>query len=348
MYLIFNPALSSALERLSSEPSLGARICSSIERLKTALPKKDDVIIIDIADIEPSALRKRLSSPNAMIALYDPDKIKIPRLLSYQHAVYLPYDYSEDELGKAMECAERIRDEIGTLKDMLVGDSEVMEALRRTIERIIKTRQRIFHIAGETGTGKNLVAQYIRQVCLPKNRRSVYESCCALDGELAESRFFGHAKGAYTGATDQVDGIVSMADGGILFLDEIEDLPLGMQSKLLHLMETGEYRSIGDDRMKKSEFMLITASNIDMQRMVMEKKMRNDFYHRISGITLRMPSLSEHMEDIPRLIEHIEEAIGVSVQDRITDYAPFLSREWSGNVRELFNAVRMYHIGLPG
>ena len=81
---------------------------------------------------------------------------------------------------------------------------------------------------------------------------------------------------------------------------------------------------------------------------VMEKKMRNDFYHRISGITLRMPSLSEHMEDIPRLIEHIEEAIGVSVQDRITDYAPFLSREWSGNVRELFNAVRMYHIGLPG
>ena len=128
------------------------------------------MIIIDIADIEPSALRKRLSSPNAMIALYDPDKIEIPRLLSYQHAVYLPYDYSKDELGKAMECAERIRDEIGTLKDMLVGDSEVMEALRRTIERIIKTRQRIFHIAGETGTGKNLVAQYIRQVCLPKNR----------------------------------------------------------------------------------------------------------------------------------------------------------------------------------
>ena len=346
MYQIFNPALSGVLERLSSEPSLVARIHSSIERLKSALPKKDDVIIIDMADIEPPALRDRLSSLNAMIALYDPDKIDIPRLLSYQHTVYLPYDYSGPELGRAMEDAERIRDEIGTLKDMLVGDSEVMEALRRTIERIIKTKQRIFHISGDTGTGKNLVVQYIKQACLPKSRKSVYESCGALDGELAESRFFGHAKGAYTGATDQVDGIVSLADGGILFLDEIEDLPLRMQSKLLHLMETGEYRSIGDDRMKKSEFMLITASNIDMQRMVTEKKMRNDFYHRISGITLRMPSLSEHMEDIPRLIENIEEKIGISVQDRITDFAPFLNREWSGNVRELFNAVRMYHIGL--
>ena len=207
MYQIFNPALSGVLERLSSEPSLVARIHSSIERLKSALPKKDDVIIIDMADIEPPALRDRLSSLNAMIALYDPDKIDIPRLLSYQHTVYLPYDYSGPELGRAMEDAERIRDEIGTLKDMLVGDSEVMEALRRTIERIIKTKQRIFHISGDTGTGKNLVVQYIKQACLPKSRKSVYESCGALDGELAESRFFGHAKGAYTGATDQVDGI---------------------------------------------------------------------------------------------------------------------------------------------
>ena len=347
MYLIFNPALSSVLERLSTDSSLEARMHSSTERLKSALPKNDDVIIIDIADIEPSALRKRLSSPNAMIALYDPDKIDIPRLLSYQHTVYLPYDYSAEELSKAMEGAERIRDEIGTLKDLLVGDSDVMEALRRTIEKIIKTHQRIFHIAGETGTGKNLVARYIKQVCFPKSRKGVYESCCSLDGELAESRFFGHAKGAYTGATDQVDGIVSMADGGILFLDEVEDLPLKMQSKLLHLMETGEYRSIGDDRMKKSSFMLITASNIDIHSLVQEKKMRSDFYHRIEGVTVRMPSLSEHIEDIPRLIEHAEEMMEIKVTERITDYRPFINREWKGNVRELFNAVRRYHIGLP-
>ena len=310
------------------------------------MPKGNDIIIIDIKDMLPGAVNAKLGSIRSVIAMYDGTCTGISRLLRYQHTVYLPYDYSLEELEEAAEAAAVTAGEIGTLKDILVGDSEIMQSLRNTIERIVRSKLHVFHLSGETGTGKNLVARFIHQSCFPKNRKSIYESCSALDGELAESRFFGHAKGAYTGATEQVEGIVSLADGGTLFLDEIEDLPLAMQSKMLHLMESGEYRSIGDDRMKKSSFMLITASNMDVRDLVAEKKIRKDFYHRISGVTIRMPSLSEHMEDIPRLIEHIEENIGISVFDRITDYSSFYDREWNGNVRELFNAVKMYHVGL--
>ena len=320
--------------------------CSSLERLKAMLPKKNDIIFIDYRDIVPRTVNSALSSTNAIIALYDRGITSIPPLLAYQHTVYLPYDYTGEELDAALAMAIRIAEEIGTLKDILVGDSAKMEALRKTIGLIVKSRTRIFHIDGETGTGKNLIARYVHQSLFPKNRKSIYESCGSLDGELAESRFFGHARGAYTGASEEVSGIVSSANGGSLFLDEIEDLSIGMQTKLLHLMETGEYRSIGDDRMKKSTFMLITASNIDLEKLVEEKRMRRDFFHRIAGITIRMPSLSEHMEDIPKLIEFMEEKIGTDVKDRITDFSPFMKREWKGNVRELFTAVEMYHLGL--
>lgn len=320
--------------------------CSSIERLKAMLPKINDIIFIDFRDYLPSTVNNALSSIHSIVALYDRSIQSIPALLSYQHTIYLPYDYDDEELGKALEKAEKTANEIGTIKDTLVGDSPVMEALRNTINLIIKARTRIFHISGETGTGKNLVAKLIHGNLFSKNKKSVYESCSALDSELAESRFFGHAKGAYTGATEEVNGIISSANGGTLFLDEIEDLSLNMQSKLLHCVETGEYRSIGDDKMKKSSFLFITASNVNLETLVETKRMRMDFFHRIAGVTIRMPSLSEHMEDIPRLIELEEEKLGKSVTERITDFTPFMNRQWKGNVRELFNAVERYHLGI--
>ena len=320
--------------------------CSSLERLKAMLPKKNDVIFIDFQDYVSNTVNNALSSIHSIIALFDRGIKSIPPLLRYQHTVYLPYDYSDEELEKAIEIANATADEIGTIKDILVGDSPVMEALRNTINLIIKARTKIFHISGETGTGKNLVAKLIHGSMFSKNKKVIYESCSALDSERAESRFFGHAKGAYTGATEEVDGIVAFANGGSLFLDEIEDLSLHMQSKLLHLVETGEYRSIGDDKMKKSSFLFMTASNVDLEILVANKKMRSDFFHRIAGVTIRMPSLSEHMEDIPRLIELEEEKLGKNVTERITDFTPFMNRTWNGNVRELFNAVERYHLGI--
>ena len=319
---------------------------SSASALRSLPMDKDDIVIIDYKEMVPKTVSGILSAIHSAIALYDRSIKEIPALLSYQHTVYLPYDYSEEELAAALDKAESTAEEIGTLKDILVGDSAVMERIRKTIGLIIKSKVRIFHIAGETGTGKNLIARFVHLSLRSKSKKDIYESCSALDGELAESRFFGHAKGAYTGATEAVEGIVAIADGGTLFLDEIEDLSIGMQSKMLHLIETGEYRSIGDDRMKKSSFLFITASNVDIGTLVEEKRMRADFFHRISGITIRMPSLSEHMEDIPRLIELEEEKLGKNVTERITDFTPFMNRAWKGNVRELFNAVEMYHVGI--
>ncbi len=347
MLIIFNLKNNQIMQNLEDELKDKECIsCSSLEKLKALISNKNDIIILDYKDILPITVNNATAAIHSTIALYDRSISEIPALLSYQHTVYLPYDHSEEELSKALSIAENTAEEIGTINDIIVGDSPVMEALRNTIKLIIKSRTRVFHISGETGTGKNLVAKFIHASMFSKNKKSIYELCSALDGELAESRFFGHAKGAYIGATEEINGIVSFANGSSLFLDEIEDLSLPMQSKLLHLIETGEYRSIGDDKMKKSSFLFITASNINLEELVKTKRMRRDFFHRISGVTIRMPSLSEHMEDIPRLIEFEEERLGKNVTERIIDFTPFMKREWKGNVRELFSAVERYHLGM--
>ena len=147
--------------------------CSSIERLKAMLPKINDIIFIDFRDYLPSTVNNALSSIHSIVALYDRSIQSIPALLSYQHTIYLPYDYDDEELGKALEKAEKTANEIGTIKDTLVGDSPVMEALRNTINLIIKARTRIFHISGETGTGKNLVAKLIHGNLFSKNKKSI-------------------------------------------------------------------------------------------------------------------------------------------------------------------------------
>ncbi len=346
MILILNSGHSQHVAALCGENLFEYVPCASIGKLKENASSKDDIFIFDGDEVLPKTLNAKLSRIHAKIVLYDRNSENITPLMKYQHSVYLPYDYTKEELVEALRIAEETAKKIGTLEDILVGDSEKMRTLRTAIEKTARFGAKVLHIAGESGTGKNLVASYIHQSIFPRKNKYIYETCSALDGDIAESRFFGHAKDAYTGAAEKVDGIVASADGGSLFLDEVEDLSLAMQAKLLHLMETGEFRSIGDDKMHKSSFVLITASNINLKNLVESKRMRSDFYHRISGITIKMPSLKEHKEDIPRLVEIKEEVIGINVNERITDFSTFMKNDWDGNVRELFSAVERYHVGL--
>ena len=123
-------------------------------------------------------------------------------------------------------------------------------------------------------------------------------------------------------------------------------MSLGMQSKLLHVLETGEYRQLGKDKMLKSAFRLITASNIDLKELVRENKLRKDFYYRLSPVMIRMPSLAEHKEDIPELISHFEASIGIHPNNRILDYTSFMDYDYPGNVRELFSMIMLHHLGI--
>lgn len=167
----------------------------------------------------------------------------------------------------------------------------------------------------------------------------VAENCSLLEGPLAETTLFGHEKGAYTGADKDRDGLVSRANGGILFLDEVETLPLSTQAKMLRLLESGEYSPLGSSETKRSSFRLLTASNESLEAMEQENRVRKDFRFRLSGYPIFMPPLREHPEDIPELI--------ACFQHRMHDARPFtdeslrllLQFDWPGNVRQLFSVI---------
>lgn len=219
----------------------------------------------------------------------------------------------------------------------LIGSSFRMQEVREKI-RIVSAENCPVHIYGETGTGKELAVRMIHELSVP-NGPFVAENCSLLEGPLAETTLFGHEKGAYTGADKDRDGLVSRANGGILFLDEVETLPLSTQAKMLRLLESGEYSPLGSSETKRSSFRLLTASNESLEAMEQENRVRKDFRFRLSGYPIFMPPLREHPEDIPELI--------ACFQHRMHDARPFtdeslrllLQFDWPGNVRQLFSVI---------
>ena len=320
--------------------------CPTLERLKTASPSKNDIIFSDLSYDHPYGIQKKLNRSLCVVMFYDRSVFRnIPPHLIFCNAVFIPEGSDTDEIEKAIKEAEKVSSGIDTLRSVLVGSSSVMEKTRTKIEKAISSGCMMVHLSGDTGTGKNIAAGEIHRRSGSKTGY-IYESCGMLSSELAESAFFGHSKGAFSGATEEREGLLAEADGTTFFLDEIEDMSLGMQSKLLHVLETGEYRQLGRDKMKKTNFRLITASNVDLRELIEKKLLRKDFFYRLSSFSIRMPSLSEHMEDIPEIISHYEAVLGIHPDKRITDYLPFMDHNYPGNVRELQTMVKLHHLNL--
>ena len=320
--------------------------CPTLERLKTASPSKNDIIFSDLSYDHPYGIQKKLNRSLCFVMFYDRSVFRnIPPHLIFCNAVFIPEGSDTEEIEKAIKEAETVSSRIDTLRSVLVGSSSVMEKTRTKIEKAISSGCMMVHLSGDTGTGKNIAAGEIHRRSGSKTGY-IYESCGMLSSELAESAFFGHSKGAFSGATEEREGLLAEADGTTFFLDEIEDMSLGMQSKLLHVLETGEYRQLGKDKMLKSAFRLITASNIDLKELLRENKLRKDFYYRLSPVMIRMPSLAEHKEDIPELISHFEASIGIHPNNRILDYTSFMDYDYPGNVRELFSMIMLHHLGI--
>ena len=319
--------------------------CRSLDHLITMPLSKKDIIVMDLAAGIPFSIQKAAKKNLSFIVFYDAEEFtNIHPFLIYGNAVYIPRKSEHDDVCKAMETSAAISEKMDSLEEKLIGNSLIMAKTRRKIKKVIEAGCTV-HLAGETGTGKNIAANEIHRKSGNKSE-FIYESCGSLESELAESSIFGHSKGAYSGAIEERKGLLGQADGTTFFLDEIEDISLRMQSKLLHVLETGEYRQLGKDKILKSDFRLITASNIDLDKLVEEKKMRRDFYYRLSSTMIRMPSLAEHKEDIPDLIAHFEASIGIHPNDRITDYSSFMEYDYPGNVRELFIRVERYHLNI--
>jgi transcriptional regulator with GAF, ATPase, and Fis domain/tetratricopeptide (TPR) repeat protein len=224
----------------------------------------------------------------------------------------------------------------------LVGTSRAIRKVQEVIARAASSDLAVL-IVGESGTGKELAARSLHEQSPRRRGPFVSENCAALPASLIESELFGYRKGAFTGADRNRPGLFEQAGGGTLFLDEIGDLPLDLQAKFLRVLETSEVRRLGDDTSHKVDFRLIVATNRDLEREVREGRFRQDFFYRLDGLRVRMPSLSERTEDIELLVEHflrLEEANG-KPRRRVSKkvLAALARRTWPGNVRELRNEV---------
>jgi DNA-binding NtrC family response regulator len=217
----------------------------------------------------------------------------------------------------------------------IIGESAQMRELFRLIARVGPTNKPIL-IQGESGTGKELVARALHEASLVADRPLVVINCAALPETLLESELFGYEKGAFTGASGMKQGLFEVADGGTLFIDEIGELALSLQAKLLRVLEDGTLRRVGSVKERRVRVRLIAATNRDLAQDVKDKKFREDLYYRINVLTLQLPPLRQREGDLPLLVEHL-----VGDEWKLdSDVIPIFEKySWPGNVRQLQNAL---------
>jgi transcriptional regulator with PAS, ATPase and Fis domain len=222
----------------------------------------------------------------------------------------------------------------------IVGASPPMQKLFGLIMKAAKTDASVI-LYGETGVGKDLAAKTIHDMSGVKGRY-VPVNCGAIPEQLLESEFFGHVKGAFSGATSNRPGYLAAADGGTLFLDEIAELPLNLQVKLLRALESKTFTPVGSNEVRTSNFRLISATNRNLSALVKEKTMRADFFYRIHVLPIVLPPLRERREDIPLLVDNFAKRKDVATPLPQQVMHKLVAHCWPGNVRELHNTLENY------
>jgi len=237
---------------------------------------------------------------------------------------------------------KKLKRKVSKTYDM-VGESEAITKIKEMIDRVSPTDARVL-ITGKNGTGKELVARWVHE----KSPRSGYPfvevNCAAIPSELIESELFGHEKGAFTSAHKQRKGKFEQASGGTIFLDEIGDMSLSAQAKVLRALQENKITRVGSDKQIKVDVRIIAATNKDLKKEIGENNFREDLYHRLSVILIHVPSLNERIDDVPILTEHfmnlICEDYGMSKKELTEDAINELQKiQWTGNIREFRNVL---------
>jgi len=235
---------------------------------------------------------------------------------------------------------------------MVPGDAPAMRELLATADRAAPANTTLL-ITGESGTGKQVLAEYVHAQSERAGGPFIYVNCVAISEDLIESTLFGHEKGAFTGAVQRKEGRLEAAGGGTAFLDEIGDISSGLQTKLLHFLETGEFERVGGTQTHKVDCRVIAATNKDLETEVREGRFREDLYYRLNVITLPIPPLRERAGDIPTLADAFLQCTatelgrpGLAFAEETLDF--MRKYPWPGNVRQLRNAVERMAVLAPG
>lgn len=264
-----------------------------------------------------------------------------------------PLDFDELKLalGRAMEHSSlrreniRLRENLGEMFDRrsIIGRSEIMTRLLDTVAQIAPTEATVL-LTGDSGTGKEMIAGAIHFNSFRKDGPFIKINCAALTETLLESELFGHERGAFTGADRRKEGKFKQADHGTLFLDEVSEMSLSMQVKLLRVLQERELTRVGGEEVLKVDVRLIAATNRDLLKEIEAGRFRDDLFYRLNVITLHIPALRERREDIPLLAQHFLGIFAERNRKTLKGFTPqamdhLLRHDWPGNVRELMNSI---------
>jgi len=301
-----------------------------------------DVVITDLvmSDIDGLGILKRTKSeqPDAEVILMTGHGT-IPSAVEAMQQGAFNYLLKPLDLGQLRAITERAAESARLRRANVELKREVIERLRR----IAPTNASVL-IQGETGTGKELVAQAIHQNSSRKNKPFVALNCAALSENILESELFGHVKGAFTDASTDRVGKFEYAHGGTMFLDEVGDMPLATQIKLLRVLENGEITRVGSNEPIKVNVRILSATNQNLEETIEAGTFRNDLYHRLKVLTIRLPTLVQRSQDIPILIDYFMRQFASQHNKQLKGMSPaarrrILAYDWPGNVRQLRNVV---------
>lgn len=263
--------------------------------------------------------------------------IAVENALAYEEISRLKDKLAQEKLY----LEEEIRSEMGF--EEIIGNSAALKHVLQLVETVAPSDSTVL-LLGETGTGKELIARAVHEHSRRKQRTFVKLNCAAIPTGLLESELFGHEKGAFTGAISQKIGRLELADQGTLFLDEVGDIPIEIQPKLLRALQEREFERLGSTHTRKANVRLIAATNRDLEKMIAAREFRSDLYYRLNVFPIRIPSLRERREDIPLLVNFFVQKFSKKMQKKIDSVSSAVMRglatwDWPGNVRELENFI---------
>ncbi len=268
---------------------------------------------------------------------------------------YIPKPFMPDEVSivvkKAIEKKNLVLENIYLRQELqekygahnIVGKSKKMQETYRIVAKVAPTDSTVL-IYGQSGTGKELIARAIHFNSLRREKQFVPVDCAVLSENLLESELFGHVRGSFTGAITNKPGLFEVADGGTVFLDEVGNISLAIQAKLLRVLQEREFTPVGGTKAKKVDIRLIAATNKDLEKMIKEETFREDLYYRLNIVPIYLPNLKDRQEDIPHLAVHFLKKYAEEIGKMIKGFTPeavekLMKYTWPGNVRELENLI---------